>query len=80
MSETSEALPRETGAQKSDRDCTSCGAALPAVTTAYGSQVAGACASCTDGDQLQAQVAAAETEPAAADEPDGDEQAPRKRR
>lgn len=59
MSE-SEILPRETGSQKSGKECAECGRDLPMVTTNYGSFVSGACSSCTEGDQLEAQKAAAD--------------------
>ena len=62
MSET-EALPRETGSEKTT-PCPICGADLPAVSTEYGSTTAGACPNCVEGAQLEAQKAAA----AAADE------------
>lgn len=62
MSEETEgqetALPRETGAEKSGKQCPVCGADLPAVTTPYGSTTAGACSECSD-DALEAQKAAA---------------------
>lgn len=57
-------LPRETGSEKSDRECAKCGTDLPLVTTVYGSSVVGICPKCNRGsDQLKAQKAAAKKEP-----------------
>lgn len=57
------AQPRETGAQKSETTCTSCGGAVPVVETTYGSTAPGACPKCwpqADDSQLEAQEKAAE--------------------
>lgn len=53
-----EPLPRETGSEKA-AECPSCGTEVPAVETAYGSVARGACPKCSDGEQLDAQKAAA---------------------
>lgn len=60
VEETPDTMPRETGSEKSGRDCPECGTDLPAVTTVYGSTVVGICPKCNKGsDQLKAQRAAA---------------------
>lgn len=56
-----EPLPRETGSEKSEKACETCGGPLPVVRSAYGSLRTGACPNCSD-DQLEAQKAAAEGE------------------
>lgn len=55
-------LPRQTGSEKVDAECATCGKELPAVTTEYGSVVRGVCPKCealTEDGQLKAQKAAA---------------------
>lgn len=60
VEETPDTMPRETGSEKSGRDCEKCGTDLPLVTTVYGSSVVGVCPKCNKGsDQLKAQRAAA---------------------
>jgi ribosome-binding protein aMBF1 (putative translation factor) len=62
---TPDVLPRETGSEKSGRDCETCGTELPSVTTVYGSSVVGVCPKCDKGsDQLKAQRAAARSKEA----------------
>lgn len=53
-----EPLPRETGSEKA-AECPVCGTEVPAVETAYGSVVRGACPKCSGDEQLTAQKAAA---------------------
>lgn len=68
-----EELPRETGAERSGTNCPACGEELPAVTTAYGSVVPGACQSCPGPEgvsQLEQQRAAASVESPDEDEAD----------
>jgi hypothetical protein len=55
-------LPRETGSEKSDLECPTCGGLVPVVTSAYGSTSPGACPICWPAaapSQLAAQLAAA---------------------
>jgi hypothetical protein len=54
-----EALPRETGVEKSGASCPNCGGEIPSVTSSYGSIVKGACPECSK-DDLEAQRAAAD--------------------
>lgn len=65
------ALPRETGSDKSELTCTTCGTELPSVTTAYGSTTAGACPNCT-GESLAEAEKALERETAKRGYPAGD--------
>lgn len=65
MTDTQEALPRETGEEKTTTECGTCGTQLPVVVSPYGSRTTGLCPKCWGAaagtpDQQAAQQAAAD--------------------